>query len=247
METINTKMIDNHNNKIKITFKRDDNKLNTNSTIIDHNDLQEKFKDLERENRDQKIIIYDLMKRVEQTQSGHKASEIIKKTTKTIIPKALRDTVFTTYCKSYDNAQCFVGCGDKITPFNFECGHVVSEHNGGKTTIENLRPVCGRCNRSMGTKNMYDFMKTCGFIADQNQQVQCHSKMTDTMNNILVNVKSNSIKNPKIYPCTYCGTCFTMMKNMYRHRKHQCKIKPQNINDEKPQQVAISTKKMMQC
>ena len=28
------------------------------------------------------------------------------------------------------------------------------------------------------------------------------------------------------YPCTYCGKCFTMMKNMYRHRKHRCPYRP---------------------
>lgn len=79
------------------------------------------------------------------------------------IPKALRDKVFSTYCSSYDNATCMVGCGEKITPFNFECGHVISVANGGGNTIENLRPICSRCNRSMGTENMDEFIKNCGF------------------------------------------------------------------------------------
>jgi hypothetical protein len=79
------------------------------------------------------------------------------------IPKSLRDNVFSTYCKSYDDAQCFTGCGEKITPFNFECGHVIAVECGGMNTIENLRPICSRCNKSMGIKNMNDFIKECGF------------------------------------------------------------------------------------
>jgi hypothetical protein len=84
---------------------------------------------------------------------------------KSSIPKSLRDTVFSRYCQSYNDAHCYVGCGEKLSPFNFECGHIVPEKNGGETTIDNLRPICGRCNKSMGTKNMFDFIRDCGFIA----------------------------------------------------------------------------------
>jgi len=46
---------------------------------------------------------------------------------------------------------------------HFEAGHVISERNGGKTNIENLRPICSLCNKSMGAVNMLDFMLTCGY------------------------------------------------------------------------------------
>lgn len=30
--------------------------------------------------------------------------------------------------------------------------------NGGEVNIDNLRPICGNCNKSIGTKNMDEFM-----------------------------------------------------------------------------------------
>ena len=33
------------------------------------------------------------------------------------------------------------------------------ESKGGSTNIENLRPICSKCNGSMATQNMEEFMK----------------------------------------------------------------------------------------
>jgi hypothetical protein len=44
-----------------------------------------------------------------------------------------------------------------ITPFRFECAHVDPESSGGKSNLENLRPCCSYCNRSMGTQNFFVF------------------------------------------------------------------------------------------
>ena len=41
---------------------------------------------------------------------------------------------------------------------SWECGHVNSEASGGDLSIQNLRPICSGCNKSMGTKNMFDYM-----------------------------------------------------------------------------------------
>ena len=40
---------------------------------------------------------------------------------------------------------------------SFHCGHVISEADGGPTTVDNLRPVCATCNLSMRTQNMEKF------------------------------------------------------------------------------------------
>ena len=40
---------------------------------------------------------------------------------------------------------------------DFECGHIIPYSQGGPTSLENLRPVCKGCNRSMGTTNMLDY------------------------------------------------------------------------------------------
>jgi 5-methylcytosine-specific restriction endonuclease McrA len=47
-------------------------------------------------------------------------------------------------------------CPVRITPFSFEAGHNVPYSRGGMTTLENLRPICMLCNRSMGNKYTID-------------------------------------------------------------------------------------------
>uniref|UniRef100_A0A6C0EA71 HNH domain-containing protein n=1 Tax=viral metagenome TaxID=1070528 RepID=A0A6C0EA71_9ZZZZ len=59
--------------------------------------------------------------------------------------------------------QCHCCKINPITQFEFHCGHIMSEAKGGDLSIQNLRPICGKCNRSMGTQNMADFMKKCKF------------------------------------------------------------------------------------
>ena len=46
---------------------------------------------------------------------------------------------------------------EKLTPFEFECGHIIAESKGGKTNISNLRAVCTKCNRSVGAQNMDEY------------------------------------------------------------------------------------------
>jgi hypothetical protein len=43
------------------------------------------------------------------------------------------------------------------------CGHVEAESKGGKTNIENLRPICAKCNLGMKTTNMIEYQKSQGF------------------------------------------------------------------------------------
>lgn len=42
---------------------------------------------------------------------------------------------------------------------SFSGRHVIAEANGGATVLENLKPICTRCNSSMGTTNMMEFAK----------------------------------------------------------------------------------------
>lgn len=80
---------------------------------------------------------------------------------KKTIPKTLKQIVWDTYNgKNNRHAKCFCCNHAEIDTFNFQCGHVISEYNGGETTVENLRPICALCNSSMGTKNMIEFMET---------------------------------------------------------------------------------------
>jgi len=87
---------------------------------------------------------------------------------KTPISALLKDNVWKLYIgpnKGIGKCKC---CQDNVISKNsFHCGHIVAEANGGATNEKNLRPVCGRCNQSMGTKNMIDFMIENGLSCDQ--------------------------------------------------------------------------------
>jgi hypothetical protein len=75
------------------------------------------------------------------------------------IPAPLRRKVWNTYMGEECSKGKCICCGDNvITPFMFECGHVVSDYYGGTLSIDNLRPICCICNRSMGKQNMAIYM-----------------------------------------------------------------------------------------
>jgi len=79
------------------------------------------------------------------------------------IPAALRYSVWNEYI-GYDKklGTCYCCETAQIDAFNFACGHVISEKDGGPTTLKNLRPVCTACNSSMGARNMEEFKKKYG-------------------------------------------------------------------------------------
>lgn len=74
---------------------------------------------------------------------------------KTKIPQAKRMLCWNTYIgESVGKAKCVCCKMIDITQFSFTCGHVVAEFNGGDISIENLRPICIKCNNDMGTMDM---------------------------------------------------------------------------------------------
>ena len=81
-----------------------------------------------------------------------------KKKKKAKIPQALRTATWIEYIgEENSQAKCLCCKTAVISVFNFHCAHVISESKGGELTLENLRPVCGACNLSMGMVNMEDF------------------------------------------------------------------------------------------
>ena len=80
---------------------------------------------------------------------------------KSKIPKALREQVWITSIGLKFEAKCKVKwCKNKINVFDFQCGHNIPESKGGKTNIQNLIPICGRCNISMGNHFTIDEWNT---------------------------------------------------------------------------------------
>jgi hypothetical protein len=73
------------------------------------------------------------------------------------IPKALKNQVWDQYIgkdKGIGNCEC---CKKEIDSKHFECGHIIAVSTGGQDTIDNLRPICSLCNKSMGKMNMTEF------------------------------------------------------------------------------------------
>ena len=69
------------------------------------------------------------------------------------IPKSLKENVWVRWIGESYRAECHIEwCHNMITPFTFEAGHDVPESKGGQTCVENLRPICASCNKSMGDR-----------------------------------------------------------------------------------------------
>lgn len=78
------------------------------------------------------------------------------------IPATMRNAVWIKYIgDEKGTAVCFCCELQPIDRGNYECGHVISKSKGGLATLDNLRPICGLCNKSMGTANLNDFKKEC--------------------------------------------------------------------------------------
>ena len=83
-----------------------------------------------------------------------------KQNGKAKIKKALRTNVWNTYIgDKIRETKCKICNNYKIDTFNYECGHIIAEANGGSIDLDNLLPICGECNKSMGTEDMDLFVK----------------------------------------------------------------------------------------
>ena len=77
------------------------------------------------------------------------------------IPKSVRGQSWDRWIGSKQGlAPCFCCRINEISKAQFECGHVMPDALGGLPTVENLRPICLPCNRSMGTIDMRQFCRT---------------------------------------------------------------------------------------
>jgi hypothetical protein len=121
----------------------------------------------------------------------NKRKKVKSKKRKETIPKGVKVSVWSKYIgRDKVKGMCYC-CQDKIIhQDDFQCGHVQSEHNGGKVTIQNLRPICGICNSSMGTKHMIDYMKLYGY--DTSKFDNIYRDIDDAID---VNSESNSSDN----------------------------------------------------
>lgn len=80
-----------------------------------------------------------------------------KKTKRKTIPKSVKDKLWDdTFGASKGEAECYV-CNTIINSKKFDCGHIISVKNGGSDSLDNLKPICSTCNKSMGIENLEEF------------------------------------------------------------------------------------------
>jgi hypothetical protein len=109
---------------------------------------------------------------------------------RTNLTSAIRTACWRQNCGKRFEVECFVGCGAKITPFAYECGHIEAVAKGGSNIIDNLKPICSTCNKSMGSTNMIEYIKRCGFEPEWIKESQKDTRIRITGTGLPITVDS---------------------------------------------------------
>jgi len=76
------------------------------------------------------------------------------------IPQRLREQLWVLhYGETFRNKCKTNWCSNTITVYDFHCGHRLAEARGGTLVMDNLVPLCVKCNLSMGTTSFDDWCK----------------------------------------------------------------------------------------
>ena len=172
------------------------------------------------------VEVNDKLKKIPKAKKVEVENEIVendvKKPKKEKIPSAVRKIVWNTYIgKDNSTGKCLCCNSEDISITNFECGHIKSEKNGGEVNIENLRPICGNCNKSIGRNNMDEFMNKYKIKIPSNWNYMPQNYPND-----------ESLNKPvKYYNCEYCNKQYNRLDNFNRHMKTYCKKKKNIIQE----------------
>ena len=91
-----------------------------------------------------------------QDKSNNPAKHILRKGKKRITRKLRLEVWNKEYGSNIDEGICTIkNCTIKYkkNSNDWDSGHIISEFNGGETTLNNLRPLCKQCNNCMGRVN----------------------------------------------------------------------------------------------
>ena len=73
------------------------------------------------------------------------------------LPASIKQNIWIKFCGTSFNHKCYITwCTTEITTFSFEVGHNIPHSLGGSIDIDNLRPICSKCNKSMGNRYTID-------------------------------------------------------------------------------------------
>ena len=69
---------------------------------------------------------------------------------KATVPRAIREQCWLNIIGKKYEAKCYVKwCNNIMNVFDFHVGHDIPESKGGTLDLDNLKPICARCNLSM--------------------------------------------------------------------------------------------------
>lgn len=75
------------------------------------------------------------------------------------IPKSVKVAVWERYFGKQLRGKCMC-CGvTEITRDECEMCHIIAVANGGENSVDNLKPGCKNCNRSMGTQDFNEYKR----------------------------------------------------------------------------------------
>lgn len=95
---------------------------------------------------------------------GNEVERVAPKRKKRLgITGEMRLAVWERWVGQRTRAKCFCCWQTEITQLSnyktFHAGHIISDHNGGETSVENMLPICRDCNMNMSSENWDDYVK----------------------------------------------------------------------------------------
>lgn len=84
------------------------------------------------------------------------------------IPKKIKEQIWINYNGEKYSGKCAIRwCSTKLNVWNFQAGHNIPESKGGSIEVDNLVPICDRCNLSMSNTYTIDEWNKKGSITEK--------------------------------------------------------------------------------
>ena len=103
---------------------------------------------------------YKWAKEIVERKTGSRLNNKITTKRKKNIPKSIKKKAWEKYVgNEIGKTKCPVCNSVDILQSEFHGGHIISDKDGGKCTVDNIKPICPTCNISIGSKNMDEYVK----------------------------------------------------------------------------------------